>query len=60
MDKSLPANAGHTSLTPGLGRFHVLCSTATEPLSPRVCTLELLSLCSTITEACVPRVRVPQ
>ena len=58
MDKNLSANAGHTSLIPGPGRC--LCSTATEPLSPRVCTPELLSLCTATTEAFVPRAHLPQ
>ena len=38
MDKNPPANAGHTGLIPGLGRFHVLA------LPP------LLSLSGTTTE----------
>ena len=65
MVKNLPANAGDTGLSPGLGRSHV-------PRSNYARVPQLLSLCSgahkpqlpspraTTTEAHVPGARAPQ
>ena len=62
MVKNLPANAGDTGLTPGLGRSHM-------PWSNEACAPQLLSLCSralvpqllkpACSRACVPQLLVP-
>ena len=46
--ESLPANAGHTGLSPGLGRSHT-------PRSNRAREPQLLSLCSATREAVTMR-----
>ena len=52
VDKNLPANAGDTGLTPGLGRFRLRRSNkAQEP--------QLLSLCAAAAEAHMPGACAP-
>ena len=57
--KNPPANAGYTSLTPGLGRSHLpwsslACAPQLLSLCPRVQELKLLSPSATAAEAQVP------
>ena len=63
--KNLPANAGDTGSSPGLGRSHMPRSNwarATQLLSLRSTAREpqLLSLRATITEGCMSRACAPQ
>ena len=63
--KNLPANAGDTGSSPGLGRSHRLWSNwAREPQLLSLCSRarkpQLLSPRATTTEACAPRACAPQ
>ena len=56
MVENLPANAGDTDLSPGLGRSHMPRSNWAR--EPQLLNLRVWSLCSAITEAA--RVRGPR
>ena len=63
--ESLPANAGDTGSSPGLGGSHMPRSNkAHAPRLPSLCSRarepRLLSPSATTAEACVPRARAPQ
>ena len=51
--ESLPANAGHTGLSPGLGRSHM--SRSNWVREPQLLSLRVWSLCSATREAAVMR-----
>ena len=51
--ENLPANAGHTGLSPGLGRSHMLQSNWAR--EPQVLSLRVWSLCSATREAAIMR-----
>ena len=51
--KNLPANAGDTGLSPGLGRSHMLWSNWAH--EPQLLSLRVWSLCSTTREATTVR-----
>ena len=51
--ENLPANAGHTGSSPGLGRFHMLRSNWTH--EPQLLSLRIWSLCSTTREPAIGR-----
>ena len=53
MVENLPANAGHTGSSPGLGRSHMLWNNW--PREPRLLSLRVWSLCSTTREAATVR-----
>ena len=62
--KNLPANAGDTGSSPGLGRFHMLwsnkaCAPQLLSLRSRAHEPQLLSPRATTTEAHAPRARAP-
>ena len=63
--KNLPATAGDTGSSPGLGRSHMPRSNQARvpqllSLHSRVCKPQLLSPRATTTEAHAPRARAPQ
>ena len=63
--KNLPAKAGDTGSSPGLGRFQMLWSNKAlapqlQSLLSRACESQLLSSHATTTEAQVPRGHAPQ
>ena len=51
--ENLPANAGHTGLSPGLGRSHMPRSNWAR--EPRLLSLHIWSLCSATREAVMVR-----
>ena len=51
--ENLPANAGHTGLSPGLGRSHVPLSSSTR--EPQLLSLRVWGLCSPTREAAMVR-----
>ena len=53
MVENLPANAGHTGSSPGLGRSHVPRSNWAH--EPQLLSLRIWSLCSTAREAATVR-----
>ena len=53
MVENLPANAGHTGLSPGLGRFHMPRSNWAR--EPQLLSLRVWSLCSATREAAIGR-----
>ena len=53
MVENLPANAGHTGLSPGLGRSHVPRSSWAH--EPQLLSLHVWSLCSATREAAIVR-----
>ena len=53
MVENLPANAGDTGSSPGLGRFHMLQSNWA--LEPQLLSLRVWSLCSATREVAVVR-----
>ena len=53
MVENLPANAGHTGSSPGLGRSHMPRSN--QAREPRLLSLRVWSLCSATREAAIVR-----
>ena len=53
MVENLPANAGHTGSSPGLGRSHMPRSNAAR--EPQLLSLRVWSLCSATREATIVR-----
>ena len=53
MVKNLPANAGHTGSSPGLGRSHMPQSN--QAREPQLLSLRVWSLCSATREAAILR-----